>query len=60
MMICAGLLGAAGLIGSVGITNPSQRVKAEQCPGGQFVGAPLAAAGAHEEVGLHGVIERVL
>ena len=50
MMICAGLLGAAGLIGSVGITNPSQRVKAEQCPGGQFVGAPLPAAGGHTEV----------
>jgi len=50
MMICAGLLGAAGVIGSLGITNPSGRVKAEECPGGQFVGAPVPAAGGHGEV----------
>ncbi len=50
MMICGGLLAAAGVIGSLGITNPSRRVKAEQCAGGQFVGAPLPAAGAHEDV----------
>ena len=47
MMICGGLLAAAGVIGSIGITNPSRQVKAEQCPGGQFVGAPLPAAGGH-------------
>ena len=50
MMICGGLVAAAGVIGSLGITNPSRRVKAEQCAGGQFVGAPLPAAGAHEDV----------
>ena len=39
-------------------------MKAEQCAGGQFVGAPLAAAGAHEEVeaprGDRAVVEREL
>jgi EmrB/QacA subfamily drug resistance transporter len=49
MMICGGLLVAAGVVGSVGITNPTRRVRAEQCPGGQFVGAPLPATGAHPD-----------
>jgi hypothetical protein len=34
-----------GLIGAVGIENPRRVVTAEQCPGGQFAGAPLDAAG---------------
>ena len=50
MVICAGLLAAAGVIGALGIMNPRRRVKAEECAGGQLVGAPLAAAGAHEDV----------
>jgi EmrB/QacA subfamily drug resistance transporter len=50
MMICAGLLAAAGVIGSIGITNPGRHVKAEECPGGQLVGAPVPAAGGKAEV----------
>ena len=49
MMICGGLLAAAGVIGSIGIANPGRHVKAEECPGGQLVGAPVHAAGARED-----------
>ena len=44
MLICAGLLAAAGVTGALGIVNPTRRMDAEGCPGGQFVGAPLAVA----------------
>ena len=39
-MAIAGLLVAAGgVAGVVGIRNPQRRVRAEECPGGQLVGA---------------------
>jgi EmrB/QacA subfamily drug resistance transporter len=38
-----------GLIGAAGIQNPRRAVSAEECPGGQLVGASLDAAGCHEE-----------
>jgi EmrB/QacA subfamily drug resistance transporter len=38
---------AGGLIGAVGIRNPSRVVAARHCPGGQLAGAPLDAAGVH-------------
>jgi predicted MFS family arabinose efflux permease len=43
MIICALLLVAGGVTGAIGIVNPEQPVDAEGCPGGQFVGAPMAA-----------------
>ncbi len=43
---CLVLLG--GLIGAVGIENPRRAVSAEECPGGQLVGASPDAAGLHE------------
>jgi len=44
MAICAALVAAGGVAGLVGIVNPRRTVKAEQCPGGQFTGAPEPAA----------------
>ena len=44
MAICAALVAAGGVAGLVGIVNPRRPVKAEQCPGGQFTGAPEPAA----------------
>ena len=38
-----------GLIGAAGIQNPLREVSAEECPGGQLVGASPDAAGCHEE-----------
>jgi EmrB/QacA subfamily drug resistance transporter len=38
LMIAAVLLAAGGLIGALGIRNPRGRVRAEECPNGQFVG----------------------
>jgi MFS family permease len=38
LMIAAVLLAAGGLIGALGIRNPRGRVRAEECPQGQFVG----------------------
>jgi EmrB/QacA subfamily drug resistance transporter len=37
-----------GLIGAAGIQNPRRAVSAEECPGGQLVGASPDAAGCHE------------
>jgi EmrB/QacA subfamily drug resistance transporter len=37
-----------GLIGAAGIQNPGRKVPAEECPGGQLVGASPDAAGCHE------------
>jgi EmrB/QacA subfamily drug resistance transporter len=37
-----------GLIGAVGVQNPRRAVSAEECPGGQLVGASPDAAGCHE------------
>jgi EmrB/QacA subfamily drug resistance transporter len=38
LMIAAVLLAAGGLIGALGLRNPRGRVRAEECPQGQFVG----------------------
>ena len=46
--IAGGLVLLGGLIGAVGIQNPRRAVSAEECPGGQLVGASLDAAGLHE------------
>jgi EmrB/QacA subfamily drug resistance transporter len=35
---CAGLVAAGGVVGALGIVNPSKAVEAESCPGGQLVG----------------------
>jgi EmrB/QacA subfamily drug resistance transporter len=43
VLICGLLVAAGGVVGAVGITNPTRAVDAEQCPGGQLVGAPLPA-----------------
>jgi EmrB/QacA subfamily drug resistance transporter len=43
VLICAGLLAAGGIAGSLGIVNPRRRVPAEGCSGGQLVGAPQPA-----------------
>jgi EmrB/QacA subfamily drug resistance transporter len=45
--VAGGLVILGGLIGAAGIRNPRRVVRAEQCPGGQLVGAPLDAAGVH-------------
>ena len=52
LMIAAVLLAAGGLIGALGIRNPRGRVRATECPQGQFVGvgsrsAEPAPVGAH-------------
>ncbi len=39
MMIAAVLVAAGGIVGVVGIRNPGKEVRAEDCPGGQLVGA---------------------
>ena len=45
MLIGAALLAAGGLVGLLKIRNPKpERVRGEECPGGQLVGAPLGAA----------------
>jgi EmrB/QacA subfamily drug resistance transporter len=43
MTICAVLLAAGGITGAIGIVNPRGPVNAEECPGGQLVGAPKPA-----------------
>ena len=50
MLICAVLLAAAGLAGSIGIANPGRHIKAEECPGGQLVGAPVPSVGGQAEI----------
>ena len=42
--ICAGLLAVGGIAGTLGITNPRRPLEAEECAGGQLVGAPVPAA----------------
>jgi MFS family permease len=46
IVICACMVAAGGIVGLFGIRNPRREVSAESCPGGQFAGAPHAAAGA--------------
>jgi EmrB/QacA subfamily drug resistance transporter len=48
MGIAALLVAAGGLAGAIGVRNPRRSVSAEQCEGGQLVGAALDAAGCHE------------
>ena len=43
ILICGLLVGAGGVIGAIGITNPRRAVEAEKCAGGQLVGAPEPA-----------------
>jgi hypothetical protein len=50
-VIGAGMLIAAGLLGGIGLRNPRRATQAEQCPGGQLVGAP-------EEAGRDARLER--
>jgi hypothetical protein len=45
--VASALVVIGGLIGAAGIRNPPRLVQAKQCPGGQFAGAPLDAAGVH-------------
>jgi EmrB/QacA subfamily drug resistance transporter len=47
--IAAFLVAAGGLAGAIGVRNPRRAVRAEECEGGQLVGAALDAAGCHEE-----------
>jgi len=42
-MVGALLLGLAALAGAVGLRGRRREVRAEQCPGGHFVGAPRDA-----------------
>ncbi len=46
--IAALLVAAGGIAGAVGVRNPHRAVLAEECEGGQLVGAALDAAGCHE------------
>jgi EmrB/QacA subfamily drug resistance transporter len=46
--IAGGLVLLGGVIGAVGIQNPRRAVHAQECGGGQLVGAPPDAAGIHE------------
>jgi hypothetical protein len=48
MGIAALLVAAGGLAGAIGVRNPRRAVRAEECEGGQLVGAALDAAGCHE------------
>jgi hypothetical protein len=48
MGIAALLVAAGGLAGAIGVRNPTRAVSAEECEGGQLVGAALDAAGCHE------------
>jgi predicted MFS family arabinose efflux permease len=43
LVIVAALLAAGGAVGAIWIANPRRTVKAESCPGGQLVGAPVPA-----------------
>ncbi|MBV8733748.1 MAG: MFS transporter [Solirubrobacterales bacterium] len=49
LIICAVLVAAGGLTAAIGIVNPSRRLRAQECPGGQLVSIPKQAAGCPEE-----------
>jgi len=54
--IAALLVAGGGLVGAIGIRNPRRAVLAQECEGGQLVGAALDAAGCHEgDLALGGV-----
>jgi predicted MFS family arabinose efflux permease len=44
VMVCAILVAAGGVVGAIGIVNPSRVVRASDCAGGQLVAEPKAAA----------------
>jgi MFS family permease len=44
VIMCAALLAVGGVTVAIGIVNPRRRCAARDCPGGQLVGAPRAAA----------------
>jgi EmrB/QacA subfamily drug resistance transporter len=46
VLICAVLVGAGGITGAIGISNPRRSVAAARCPGGQLVGTPQPAVDA--------------
>ncbi len=48
MAIAALLVAAGGIAGALGVRNPQRVVLAEECEGGQLVGAALDAAGCQE------------
>jgi EmrB/QacA subfamily drug resistance transporter len=48
MAVAAALVAAGGVVGVVGIRNPERRVRAEDCPGGQLVGASAEIARPHQ------------
>ncbi|MGA7704287.1 MAG: MFS transporter [Solirubrobacteraceae bacterium] len=48
MGIASFLVAVGGLAGAIGVRNPRRAVSAEDCEGGQLVGAALDAAGCHE------------
>jgi EmrB/QacA subfamily drug resistance transporter len=45
----AGLVAGAGLLGAAFVQNPSRRVRAGDCSGGQIAGAPRDAAGCRDD-----------
>ncbi len=50
MAIAALLVAAGGVAGALGVRNPERVVLAEECEGGQLVGAALDAAGCQEQL----------
>jgi EmrB/QacA subfamily drug resistance transporter len=46
--IAALLVATGGMVGAIGVRNPRREVLAEECEGGQLVGAALDAAGCQE------------
>jgi EmrB/QacA subfamily drug resistance transporter len=54
MGIAALLVAAGGVAGAIGVRNPQRAVRAEECEGGQLVGAALDAAGCHDDLALSG------
>jgi EmrB/QacA subfamily drug resistance transporter len=44
VMVCAILVAAGGVVGAIGIVNPSRVVRATDCAGGQLVAEPKVAA----------------
>jgi EmrB/QacA subfamily drug resistance transporter len=43
IVLCAALVAAGGIVAAFGIENPRRRLRAEECAGGQLVGAPRPA-----------------
>jgi EmrB/QacA subfamily drug resistance transporter len=44
VLICGSLLAVGGVVGSIGVRNPSREIDAEGCRGGQLYGVPAPAA----------------